>query len=183
MDGNSSWHLLSCKIRIKKVFCPFVLWETTFDVCDMKRLISLPLQGSLLWGVRNPFHYATLPASGMEQSELLYKSWLKEYTRNIWQLLAAFRVLRKVCCHRPWGAEEEGSRNQPSVKLTAGIWKYHAEVIRHLPFFLPFFALFEIVNYIIPKKKKSFITLMSFFNSSENMLQGSETLRQIRIYP
>lgn len=110
-------------IRIKKVFCPFVLWETTFDVCDMKCLISLPLQGSLLWGVRNPIHYATLPASGMEQSELLYKSWLKEYTRNIWQLLAAFRVLRKVCCHRPWGGRGRGKQKPAKCKINCWYMK------------------------------------------------------------
>lgn len=155
LEGNSSWQILSCKIRIKQVFCPCVLLETTFDVCDMKHLISLPLQGSLLWGVRNPLHYAILPASGMEQSELLYKSWLKGYTRNFWQLLAAFSVWRNVCCHRPWGAEEEGSRNQSSVKLTACIWKYHAEVVSLLPLFFSIYFFLRSLKLLIISSQKN----------------------------
>lgn len=132
--------------------CPFgdhfwCLWYEAFDFFS--------LQGSLLWGVRNPLHYAILPASGMEQSELLYKSWLKGYTRNFWQLLAAFSVWRNVCCHRPWGAEEEGSRNQSSVKLTAGIWKYHAEVVSLLPLFFSIFFFLRSLKFLIISSQKN----------------------------
>lgn len=44
-----------------------------FYVCQLKRLMFLVLEGSLLRGVKNPLHDAILPAPENEKNELLDK--------------------------------------------------------------------------------------------------------------
>lgn len=53
------------------------------------------------------------------------------------------------------GAEEEGSRNQSSVKLTACIWKYHAEVVSLLPLFFSIFFFLRSLKLLIISSQKN----------------------------